>query len=384
MVVEHIHDLALARGPRHYDAKAALEILLTLVKKTALPLIDAEWINGLLKRGAKESMDDETFILFLRLSARREKEGAAEIEIPHDQGHLHAQGSEADPQPSGGTVPPETSTPGYPLFIKILQNVQTCSEQEGGWQDEAVYGGLVAMRDIPQLGSCLPGGDFLRTLSKAMQKSKPYRIRKAAYDVVLVARDGWLNSTTLREILEALDFPRQLHSVLIETGRSDHQRLFLTMMEILSEDKYYHPYLRGAMEIWLPSRHEGPDQVLRILARVCELALPKYDRSNPPLDQFLEKLVEDEWAGVPGRPITDLIVERLEPLAVVTVQFKELLFSDGDRRAVLAVVEQVIPSLERRRDDGYEGPGDGVRGVVNALLGKLREPMQLTRPPAYW
>ena len=69
---------------------------------------------------------------------------------------------------------------------------------------------------------------------------------------------------------------------------------------------------------------------------------------------------------------------------MVTVQFKELLFSDGDRRAVLAVVEQVIPSLERRRDDGYEGPGDGVRGVVNALLGKLREPMQLTHPPAYW
>jgi len=190
--------------------------------------------------------------------------------------------------------PPETTRPGYPLFVKLLQNVQTCSEQEGGWQDEAVYGGLVAMRDIPRLGSCLPGGDFLRTLTKAMQKGKPYRIRKAAYDVVLVARDGWLNSTTLCQILEALDFPRQLHSVLIETSRSDHQRLFLTMMEILSEDKYYHPYLRGAMEIWLPSRHEGPDQVLRILTRVCELALPKYDRSSPPLDEFLEKLVEDE------------------------------------------------------------------------------------------
>jgi len=84
--------------------------------------------------------------------------------------------------------------------------------------------------------------------------------------------------------------------------------------------------------------------------------------------------------------MTDLTVERLEPLAVVTVQFKELLFSDGDRKAVLAVVEQVISSLERRRDDGYEGPGDGVRGVVNALLvtGKLREPVQLTRPPAHW
>jgi len=281
MVVEHIHDLALDQGPRHYDAKMALEIVLTLAKKTALPLIDAEWINGLLKRAAKENMDDETFILFLRLSARREEEGTAEIEIPHDQGHVLAQGGEEVPQLPGGMMPLETATPGYPLFVKILQNVQTCSEQEGGWQDEAVYGGLVAMRGIPRLGSCLPGGNFLRTLSKAMQKSKPYRIRKAAYDVVLVARDGWLNSRSLRQILKALDFPRQLHSVLVETCRSDHQRLFLTMMEILSEDKYYHPYLRGAMEIWLPSRHEGPDQVLRILARVCDLAPPKYDRSSP-------------------------------------------------------------------------------------------------------
>ena len=384
MVVEHIHDLTLVQGPRHYDAKTALEILLTLAKKTALPLIDAEWINELLKRSAKGNMDDDTFILFLRLSARRE-EGAAEVEIPHGHGDAHVQGSETDPQRPGGTVSPETITPGYPLFVKILQNVQTCSKQEGGWQDEAVYGGLVAMRDIPQLGSCLPGGDFLRTLSKAMQKSRPYRIRKAAYNVVLVARDGWLNSSALRQILEALDFPRQLHSVLIETCRSDHQRLFLTMMEILSEDKYYHPYLRGAMEIWLPSRHEGPDQVLRILARVCELSPSEYDRSSPPLDEFLEKLVEDEWSGVPGRPVADITVGRLEPLAVVTVQFKELLFSESDRRAVLAVVEQVIPSLERRRDDGYEGPGDGVRGVVNALLGKLREPTQLTsHSPAYW
>lgn len=139
------------------------------------------------------------------------------------------------------------------------------------------------------------------------------------------------------------------------------------------------------MEIWLPSRHEGPDQVIRILARVCELAPQKYDRSGPPLDKFLEKLVEDEWVGIPGRPVTDLTVGRLEPLAVVTVQFKELLFSESDRKAVLAVVEQVIPLLERRRDGGYEGPGDGVRGVVDALIGKLREPMQLAdRPLAYW
>jgi hypothetical protein len=56
---------------------------------------------------------------------------------------------------------------------------------------------------------------------------KPFRVRKAAYDIVLVARDGWLKSPDLRQTLESLDFPRKLHSVVIETGRSDHQRSFL-------------------------------------------------------------------------------------------------------------------------------------------------------------
>jgi len=37
-------------------------------------------------------------------------------------------------------------------------------------------------------------------------------------------------------------------------------------------------------------------------------------------------------------------------LVEVTEWFKELLFTENDRRTVLAVVEQVIPSLERRRD----------------------------------
>jgi hypothetical protein len=79
--------------------------------------------------------------------------------------------------------------------------------------------------------------------------------------------------------------------------------------------------------------------------------------------------VEDEWAGVPGRPATDLTADRLEPLVEVTMQFKELLFTESGRRAVLAAVEQVIPSLERRRDDGYEGPGEDIHGIVDALQG---------------
>jgi hypothetical protein len=166
-----------------------------------------------------------------------------------------------------------------------------------------------------------------------MEKDKPFRVRKAAYDVILVARDGWLRSAELRQTLEDLDFPRQLHSVVIETGRSDHQRSFLMMMEILSEDRYWHSYLRGAMDIWLPFRHEGPDQVLRILANVWRTTTPGVRRFQPPpLDKFLEKLVEDEWAGVPGRLVKDLTADRLEPLAEVTKQFKELLFTETDRR----------------------------------------------------
>jgi hypothetical protein len=46
MVVEHIHGMVLAPGRRRRYAKTALEILLTLVKKTTLPLVDAAWING--------------------------------------------------------------------------------------------------------------------------------------------------------------------------------------------------------------------------------------------------------------------------------------------------------------------------------------------------
>jgi hypothetical protein len=47
------------------------------------------------------------------------------------------------------------------------------------------------------------------------------------------------------------------------------------MMEILSEDRYWHPYLRGAMDLWLDFRHEGTDQVVQILLRVGEIPPPE-------------------------------------------------------------------------------------------------------------
>jgi len=233
-----------------------------------------------------------------------------------------------------------------------------------------------------------PAMDWTGYRSEVMEKEqdKPFRVRKAAYDVILVARGGWLRSAELRPTLEDLDFPRQLHSVVIETSRSAHQVSFLEMMEFLSEDRYWHPYLRKSMDIWLPFHHEGRDQVLRILTTVGELLPPEHDGPNrPSFDKALEKVVEDEWAGVPGRLPMDLTADRLEPLAEVTKQFKELLFTESNRTAILAAVERVVPSLERRRDDGYEGPGEDVRGIVDDLLEKLRTPMRSTsRRSTFW
>ena len=393
MVVEYIHGMVLARGRRRRYAKTALEILLTLAKETIFPLVDSVWINGLLKTAVEGNMNDETFTPLLRLSARRkERDAVVDTEIPPDPGSAHAREGDTDQRSPGGVTPPEvTPTPEYVLFSKILRNVQTCIEREGGgWQDEAVYGGLIAVRDIPRLGTFLPEAELLRTLSGAMEreqdKDKPFRVRKAAYDVILVAREWWLRSPDLRQTLEDLDFPRKLHSVVIETRRTDHQSSFLKMMEILSEDRYWHPYLRKAMDIWLPFHHEERDRVLHILTTVGELLPPEYNGSNhPPLDKPLEKVLEDEWTGVPGRLLVDLTVDRLGPLAEVTKQFKDLFFTESNRKAVLAAVERVIPSLERRRDDGYEGPGEDVRGIVDDLLEKLRTPVQSTSlRSTYW
>ena len=252
-----------------------------------------------------------------------------------------------------------------------------------------MYGGLIAIRDIPGLRTCLPGAEFLETLSKAMEgetegeNEKPFRVRKAAYDVILAARDGWLRSAELRPVLEEFDIPRKLYKVVIETGHSDYQRSFLEMTEILSEDRYWHPYLREAMDIWLPLHHEGPVHALRILTRVGELLLPGRDGYN--VDKPLEKVLEEEWAAVPGRLPMELAVDLLEPLAEVTKQFKELFFTESERMAVLVVVEHVIPSLEKRRDDNYSGPGDDIRHIIGNLLRILREPVQSSsHGSTYW
>lgn len=139
------------------------------------------------------------------------------------------------------------------------------------------------------------------------------------------------------------------------------------------------------MDLWLPLHHEGPDHVLRILTAVGELLIPGCDGSKPPLNKPLERVVGDEWAGVPGRPVMDLTADRLKPLARVTKRFKKLFFTESDRRAVLAVVERVVPSLERRHDDGYGGPGDDIRGIVDDLLEELRKPIRSSsRRSTYW
>ena len=416
LVVEHIHGVALAKGHRRRYARTALEILFTLVKKTSFPLVDAPWISDLLIKAARGKMDDEPFTALLRFSAFRWGDVATtDTDILPAEEYDYIEPEEARPRSPGGTVRPEDPAPEYALFDLVLRNVGTCGAQKGGWQDDAVYGGLIAIRDIPGLRSYLPRDELLETLSIAMggpgkkkgkdqgetkvdnqgdnqgktegenqgktKGDKPFRVRKAAYDVVLAARDGWLRSPDLRETLEGLDFPKTLHSVVTETFRSDHQRSFLGMMEILSEDRFWHPYLRREMDIWLPLHREGPRHALQILTNVGELRHGDFD-----VDKSLEKVLEDEWAAVPGRPPMELTADLLEPLAEVTKQFRELtLFTEGGRKGVLGRVEQVISSLEKRRDDGYDGPGDNIRRIINDLRQTLRVPIQSnSRRSTYW
>lgn len=374
-VVQHIHGIILARSRRYRRATTSLEILLSIAKHTSLPLVDAAWMSQLMKQAAEGDMADEQFTLFLRFSARRKEEDAtATAEIPPDQDYVHVQGPKADSQSPRILMTIET-TLDHTLFNKIMKNIQTCVEKKDGWHDEAVYGGLIVIRDIHQLESSLFDDGALQTLYDAMDNRRPFRVRKAAYDVMLVTQDQWLNSKELRQKLEELDFLRQLHGVVIEIARSDYQRSFLMMMGVLSEDEYWQAYLRNAMDIWLPFRHEGPAHALHILTNVAGLLLPRQSSSNPPSpDETLEKRVEDEWAAFPSRPVPDLSADRLKPLAEITEQFMELSFNENDRKAVLAMVQRVIPSLKNRCDSGYRGPGEEVRGIINDLVTKLQSP----------
>ena len=381
-VVEHIHSLVLNKGRRHRHAVKALEILVTLVKKTPaalidapLPLVDGAWITQLL-RSAAESMDDEKFTLFMRLSAQRKEEEA----VPDGKTPTDARtGGTTYPPSHGGNIPSETPVATHTFFKKIISNLRTCTQTEGGWQDEAVFGGLIAIKDIPGLETCHPSLGSLQILSEAMENKerKPFRVRKAAYDVMLAARDGWFKSADLRKTLEDLDIPRKLHSVVIETGRTDDQHSFLEMMEILAENREWHSYLRKAMDIWLPLHHEGPGYVQRILIAIGELIVPGSEGLKPPHDKPLEKLVEEEWAGVPGRLVQDLTADRLNSLAEATAQFKRQLPADrdSDRRVILSVVEKVVPSLEKRNDI----PKEDIRKIIDELIEVLRLPTAQSR-----
>lgn len=380
MVVEHIHKVVMSGVPRVGRARysdAALELILTLIKQAQSPGIDPVWVHELLESAAEGGMRDETFILFLRLrgSAKEEDDGKNDIPIIDDK-----------TDPGHQLVVWETSTPAYTFFSKVLNNIKTCSERDPWWGDDAVYGGLLAIRDIRQLGTCSPEG-FLEVLFDAMEnvdttkesnvnkKARGWRVRKGAYDVIMAARDQWLRSPDLRQTLQDLDFPRRLHSVVTAFGRSDHRHSFLIIIEILSEGVYWHSYLRGAMDIWLPFYQEGRKETIRILANIGRILSPyTFDDSLTGYTAIIN-LVKDEWAQVPGRGAADLRADLLTPLADITKQLRMLVFSQRDRLQVLAVVDGVIPSLEKRREyDGHEGLGEDIRGIIEDLLVDLRVP----------
>ena len=126
------------------------------------------------------------------------------------------------------------------------------------------------------------------------------------------------------------------------------------------------------MVIWLTIHREGLVHALHILTNVGELR-----RDGSDTDKSLEKVLEEEWVAVPGRPPMELTADLLEPLAEVTKKFGELsFFTEGSRKAVLGRVEQVISFLERRRDDDYSGPRNDIRRIIDNLLAVLRGPMQ--------
>ena len=147
LVVEHIHKIALEKRRRRRYANPALEIIHTLARKISFPFVDAVWINSLLKSAAWGNVGDETFTTLLRLSAlRKEEDAAADLEVPPGQDIDYTKQGEADPQSPGGTVRSEDRTPEYALFDLVLRNIKIRGEEEDGWQDDAVYGGLTAIR----------------------------------------------------------------------------------------------------------------------------------------------------------------------------------------------------------------------------------------------
>jgi hypothetical protein len=264
MVVEHITGTVLATFLRRY-ARTATEHLSRLAKKLMSPLTNAPWIK--------------------RLSpSKGEEDGVADVEGRKTRG----------PHSLGGAVTSAAPTSNNPLLNKVSECLKLHIDWDGGWEDGTVYGGLAAVRDIPQLGTHLPEVSFLATLAEAMEENKPLDVRRAAYNVIQAAKDGWLRSAELRQTLKAHDLPRRLRSVVLKTGCPDHQLSFLKMMEILSEDRYWHPYLREATDLWSDFRRT--QQVITILRRVGEIGPPPpVEGHDLPLDNLnLVKIGEHE------------------------------------------------------------------------------------------
>ena len=119
----------------------------------------------------------------------------------------HAHGIGIELRPFTGTTTSESPSAEHALLSTVFKSIKVRTEQENEWEDEAIYGGLLAIRDIRRLESLHPDVGFLRALSDAMEKTKPSDVMQAAYDVVMAAQDGWLRLPNLRSTLEGFDFP---------------------------------------------------------------------------------------------------------------------------------------------------------------------------------
>ena len=375
MVVEHIHQIILARSGRYDHAVQAMQILLTIAKHTWVPLVNIAWMNELLKRAVEGGMTDEHLTLFLGLSARRKILGDAMVDTEVGD-FVIIRRFEGNPRPLGSTATSQAPITDDILFRKIMTYIQDRVEQTNGWQNDerAIFGGLIAIRDMehPDFDD-----DTLRTLHEAMINGNSLQIRQVAYEVALVTQDHWIKSETVRQQLRDLDFFKQLYlTTPIALPDPDYQRLLLKMTETLSEDVYWSSHVRDAMYIWLPLRNEGPDHIVHIIGNISGgVPFAEWDyRSLSLLDDSLRQLLVDEWASVPARHVSGLTAEKLGQLAETTKEFQEVLPDDDYRRSVLAKVEEVIPGLKRRREDGYEGPGEDVCRIVSDLVAKLRPP----------
>ena len=153
----------------------------------------------------------------------------------------------ADTQSLGETVELEAPNSDHTTFSKIMKNIEASVAVGNGWRNEAIYGDLVAIKGLGRLESSLFDDSVLRTLNDAMDKYRPSRVREAACDAMLATQDQWLGSPELHK-LEQFDIFRQLHSVVTEFKSSNYQLSFLTMIETLSRDDDWHPYLRKAMD----------------------------------------------------------------------------------------------------------------------------------------